>query len=72
MLICSIYIHCKKEDIDMKFIEIKDKYETTNPNNKSLHEEIICRVDMGPGVEPLDIIKFYNKVFRNTIVHHLE
>lgn len=51
-------------------MEIKDKYELTNPNNKSLHEEIICKVDMGTA-EPLDIIKFYNKVFRNTIVHHL-
>ena len=70
MLICSIYIHCKKEEIDLKFMEIKDKYEATNPNNKSLHEEIICRVNMGGG-ESLDIIKFYNKVFRNTIVLHL-
>jgi hypothetical protein len=53
-------------------MEIKDKYEITNPNNKALHEEIICKVDMGYGADPLDIIKFYNKVFRNAIVNHLE
>ena len=27
---------------------------------------------MGYGADALDIIKFYNKVFRNAIVNHLE
>ena len=72
LLICAVYIICKKEEVEIKFMEIKDKYETTNPNNKPLHEEIICRVNMGPGNDPQDIIKFYNKIFRNSVAHFLE
>ena len=33
-----------------------------NPNNKVMHEELICKVFMEE-TSPIDIIKFYNSVF---------
>ena len=48
--------------IDVKFNEIKEKYEETNPYNKTIHDDLIFKVFM-ENTEPVDIIKFYNSVF---------
>lgn len=38
LIICSFYVNCRVAQIDVKFNEIKEKYEEANPYNKSLHE----------------------------------
>ena len=62
IIICSFYVNCRVEGLDVKFNEIKQKYEEVNPYNKSLHEELIFKVYM-EDQSPVDIIKFYNNVF---------
>lgn len=64
MIICSVYANCRAAQIDLKFNEIKVKYEEVNFNNKPLHDDIICKVHLED--QRVDIIKFYNSAF---IVH---
>lgn len=44
MVICSIYANCKASHVELKFQEIKEKYEEVNSNNKAMHDEIMHRV----------------------------
>lgn len=61
MIICSIYANCRASQVDIKFNDIKTKYEEVNTNNKPFHDEIICKVYLND--QRVDIIKFYNSVF---------
>ena len=46
LIICSFYVNCRVAHIDVKFNEIKEKYEETNPYNKGIHDDLIFKVYM--------------------------
>lgn len=62
MILCSMYVICRTSQIDIKFIDIKTKYEECSQYNKAMHAEIICNVWVHDSTK-VDIIKFYNTVF---------
>jgi hypothetical protein len=62
MILCSFYAVCKTSQNNIKFIDIKVKYEECSQHNKSMHQELIWNVEHN-GSAKLDIIKFYNSVF---------
>lgn len=48
--------------MEIKFNDIKCRYEELNPSNKSQHSDIMCNVEID-STSRGDIIKFYNTVF---------
>lgn len=60
LIICAIFANCKVDRYDIKFNDIKQCYEDSNPNLKSIVHEIICNVFISESDAPKDVIKFYN------------
>lgn len=61
MILCGFYAVCKTNQLNIKFIDIKMKYEECSQYNKAMHQDLIWNVDCGSAKQ--DIIKFYNAVF---------
>jgi hypothetical protein len=62
MILCSFYAVCKTSQVNIKFIDIKVKYEECSQHNKTMHQELIWNVEHN-GSAKIDIIKFYNSLF---------
>ena len=66
LILCAIFCNCRKAGYDIRFNNIKEVYEESNPSLKSSIESIICKVYISDNEKPLDIIKFYNQYYLKT------
>ena len=62
LIVCCIYAVCKNHKMDIRFNDIKAKYEELNPANKDEHDGLMRHVYLDSKTR-VDIIQFYNGVF---------